>query len=99
MVEMNLTEMEKLVSILMLFDIPFEVVSHWSDTPQVWYPCREHPVCDVISFYGSYGGSEGLLEIMGLVSDEDDDVEGWLTAKEVGLRIIKHYNDHVVEEG
>lgn len=85
------TEMEKLFGLLCLAEIPHEVTECWG-TPQIWYPSTEEPVCDVICHAGSYGHEEGLLEIMGLVDeDHGDDVEGYLTAREVFRRILNHY--------
>ena len=43
---------------------------------------------DAICHEYSYGGKNGLIEIMGsIVKTEDDDVEGCLTAKEILNRI------------
>lgn len=43
---------------------------------------------DAICQYGSYGGDEGLLEIMGdIVQNDYDSVEGWLTADEIIARM------------
>ena len=85
------TEMEKLHAHLCLADIPHDITLCWG-TPQIWYPSAEDPVCDVICHAGSYGYEEGLLEIMGLVDeDHGDDVEGYLTAREVLRRILNHY--------
>ena len=45
---------------------------------------------DVICHSGSYGHEQGLLEVMGTVArvdDDDDDVEGWLTAEEILQRL------------
>ena len=43
---------------------------------------------DAICQGGSYGGDEGLLEIYGgIVQNEYDDVEGWLTADEIISRM------------
>ena len=52
-------------------------------------------VCSVIEHDYSYGKDADLLEIMGLLSFETDDeneVEGCLTAEDVFERIKKHYN-------
>ena len=90
-----MTQMEKLENMLNISNIPFEITEHWSHTEQIWYPSRENPICDVICFGGtglggSYGHEEGLLEIMGTIvraDDDDDDVEGWLTAEEILQRL------------
>lgn len=92
-----MTEMEKLINKLAKADIPYElVVQSFTNSIQVVYPSKANPVCDAICHKYSYGGKEGLLEIMGLV-DEDkigDTVEGCLTADEVFDRIAKHYRTH-----
>lgn len=84
-------EMQKLIEMLADAGIPFQVTSCWG-TPQVCYPSDAERVCDAVCHSNSYGYSEDLLEIMGLVdSAADDDVEGWLTAEEVFSRIQKDY--------
>jgi hypothetical protein len=89
--EIDTAEMNKLVGLLCLAEIPHEITECWG-TPQIWYPSAEEPVCDVICHSGSYGHEEGLLEIMGLVDkDHGDSVEGYLTAREVFRRILNHY--------
>lgn len=53
-------------------------------------------VCSVIQGYGSYGGQANLLEIMGLLTPEEEQessVCGFLTAEEVFERIKKHYEN------
>lgn len=54
-------------------------------------------VCSVIAH--GYGSDEGLLEIRGLMTDEEyereqDTVLGYLTAEDVFARIRKHYDDN-----
>jgi len=97
-----MTEMQKLINKLAEANIPYEVATHpFTNTPQVWYPTRENPVCDAICHEFSYGYSEGLLEIMGLVDEKKsggDSVEGYLTADEVFERIAKHYRTHKTAE-
>ena len=45
---------------------------------------------DAVCHHGSYGGSDGLLEVMGdLNQNPYDEVEGWLTADEVLHRFDK----------
>ena len=86
-------EMTKLIEILKKNNIPFEVASCWG-APQVWYPNRKHAVCDAVCHKFSFGGKDGLLEIMGLVDEEEvgDEVEGDLTAEEVANRIFEHHH-------
>lgn len=52
-------------------------------------------VCSAVQHFGSYGGTSGFIEIMGLLYPSEagvDDVAGWLTAREVATRIQLHYN-------
>lgn len=87
-----MTEMEKLIDLLNTYHIPHEVTENLG-TPQVWYPSRKDCVCDVICHRYSYGYAQGLLEIMGLVNEDEvgDSVEGHLTADTVFGRIHAHY--------
>lgn len=53
-------------------------------------------VCSAIWGYGSYGYEEGLIEIMGLLTPEEeeyDSVKGYLTADNVFNRIKKHWEE------
>lgn len=66
---------------------------------QVSYPCHwaeGERVCSAVQHRISYGHENDLLEIMGLLTaeeEEDDNVLGWLTADDVYLRIISHYQN------
>ena len=86
-------EMNKLIYMLTICGIPFETKSHaLSGNIQLYYPSIATQVCDVICENFSYGGTEGLLETMGLVDEDiDDDVQGWLTAEEMFIKIRDHY--------
>jgi len=88
-----MNEMSKLIALLEDAHVPYETRPHWSGSIQVGYPNFENCICDAVCFPGSYGYSDGLLEIMGLVDTEEvgDTVEGWLSAVEVFQRIYKHY--------
>jgi hypothetical protein len=86
--------------------IPFEF-STLFDGYQICYPEKNTKdkedvrECSVIEHYGSYGHSVDLLEIMGLLTEEesqDDDVLGYLSADEVFQRIKKHYEEHIKKE-
>ena len=63
---------------------------------QICYPeDGENRICSVILHSGSYGRSEGLLEIMGLLKPDEeacDDVAGYLTAEDVFERIKAHHD-------
>ena len=55
----------------------------------------EKRVCSAIQTNFSYGHEDDLIEIMGLLTEEEreeDSVKGWLAAEEVFKRIEKHWN-------
>lgn len=92
-------EIERLRQMLVKAEIPFE----WNDERhelidwrQIAYPCSGHyRVCSVVQGMGTYGNNENLLEIMGLLTPEEercDSVVGYLTAEEVFERIKKHFD-------
>ena len=89
--ELNFSELSKLFMLLSDADIPCEI-RHVHDGLQVVYPSVKDCVCDAVCHSYSYGHEKGLLEIMGLVNEEEigDTVEGWLTADEVFKRISAH---------
>ena len=90
-----MSELQKLANLLFTSKIPYEVKIHpFFDAPIIKYPNYEHCVCSVICHQYSYGGKEGLLEIMGLVKTDYDDVEGRLTANEVYNRIYEDWNNN-----
>ena len=72
-------------------------VARRADGWQIGYP--ELPphgncICSVIQHFGSYGKDNDLLEIMGLLTpeeEENDSVLGWLTAEDVFGRIKAHW--------
>lgn len=90
---MKRNEIIKLSKMLDKEGIPHEDMQIF-DGLQVNYPNKENCVCDAICHSYSYGHEQDLLEIMGLT--EDDDVEGYLTAKEVFKRIKKHYKENFI---
>ena len=62
--------------------------------PGAFYGAGVDSVCSVIDY--GYGSDEGLLEISGLMTEEEyeetgDSVLGWLTAENVFERIKKHF--------
>lgn len=90
------TEMNRLIEMLNNANIPFELTTdiNGNKNNQVWYPSYKNSVCDVICHQYSYGGDKGLLEIMGLLTEEEaeyDSVVGYLTAENVFKRIENHY--------
>ena len=63
---------------------------------RIAYPNDEKTVCSAIEHNGSYGREADKIEIMGLMTEEEnecDGVVGWLTAEEVFNRIKKHYDE------
>ena len=57
----------------------------------LFYPSKENCVADAIQHNGSYGHSQDKLEIMGEKILGHDDVEGYLTAKEVCRKFENHW--------
>ena len=55
---------------------------------------------DAVCHKDSYGHEEGLIEVMGcIVDDDEDDVEGWLTAEEILARVDgEDYSEEEEEE-
>lgn len=92
-------EIRKLMRMLSDYDIPYSAHDMF-DGIQVIYPETETSqavVCSVIEHFGSYGSQLDLLEITGLLTEEElkhDSVKGGMTAKEVFERIYTHYQEH-----
>jgi len=82
-----MNEMTKLAVLLAKEDIPFELVS-WSvngeATTSIVSPSQEDCIVDAVCHQFSYGGEEGLLEVLGSANPELEniDVVGFLTAEE-----------------
>ena len=88
---MNVTankEMNKLIGLLSANGIPFEVAArvwHHEACIIICSPSVEECQLDAVSHYYSYGGPQGLIEIMGHGAGKritNYDVVGWLTAQE-----------------
>jgi len=112
----NYTEFDKLVKMLNDAKIPYErndddpnseYFKLTSNAPIKRIVYGKFPekhkfcICSVICGHGSYGGNEGLLEIMGLLTPEEeerDSVAGYLTAEDVFNRIKNHYDSNKEEE-
>ena len=87
-------EINKLANLLDKANIPYDMRELWGGW-QIGYPnFSEDNVSDVVCHDFSYGHEVGLLEMMGLVNEEEvgDTVEGWLTAEEVFERWQNHYS-------
>lgn len=100
-------EIERLVSMLDEACIPYErdddtqynILADVS-LKRIKYPCIDKFVCSAIQGDYTYGGRENLIEIMGLLTDEErqfDEVRGYLTADEVFRRIKADWDAHSVE--
>lgn len=94
--DIDFAEMDKLERLLVEANIPYEKVRMFHGK-QLKYPCGgDDMICSVILHNGSYGRERGLLEIMGLLTDEElecDTVAGSLTADDVFGRIKKHWEE------
>lgn len=94
------TEILKLDKMLTDANIP-HTLDRFCDGWQVCYPNNDGRIADAVQHHGSYGNTENLLEIMGLVKPEEtsDSVLGHLTAEDVFNRMSEHYNTHPTEKG
>lgn len=88
-----MTELSKLATSLVIKGIPFKF-KKLHDGYQIIVANLKHGnewEWDAICHSGSYGHETGLLEIMGTIVDLDktcgDEVEGWLTAKDILERL------------
>lgn len=92
----------RLASMCLAHNIPFDIAEMCHGLI-ICYPCQgEGFVSDAICHDGSYGRQEGLLEIMGLLTEEElkyDSVLGHLTAEQVFERWHKHWLENHFEEG
>ncbi len=77
---MKKTNMEKLAAKLVEAKIDFQTRIIF-DTVQICIPSVEECVIDAISHEHSYGGKDGLIELMGVNVDSTDGVVGFLTGK------------------
>ena len=90
-------EIFKLKKMLEEAGIPFEFFDRSDSNFEgylIRYPNTEYAKCSIIQSDWSYGGEENLLEIMGLLTEEEkrqDSVVGFLTAEEVFKRIKEDY--------
>ena len=78
---------------ILLFDDFREVMERYN-TYKVFD--NEKIIISIVQGYGTYGEEDDLLEIMGLLTEEEekiDDVTGYLTAEDVFNRIVKYFKD------
>lgn len=83
--KIDVRECLRLESMLLAAEIPYEARNIY-DGRQVIYPNMREWKSDVVCHGGSYGHEQGLLEQMYLVGDDEDSVEGHLTAEVVFQR-------------
>lgn len=87
------SEIKKLINLLDGEGIPYELTKEFNGY-HIVYPNSEERRCSVICHDYSYGHEAGLLEIMGLLTEEEtwyDSVVGWLEAEDVFNRIHNDY--------
>lgn len=92
----NFAEFDKLELMLVETGIPYDKERMFGGKHLIYPHKGETQVCSVVLHNGSYGREEGLLEIMGLLTDEElecDTVAGYLTADDVFGRIKKHWDE------
>ena len=78
-------ELNKLAVLLAKANIPFEIFPYYICNKsyfQLCFPNKQNCIVDAVSTPFTYGGNNGLIEIMWEGHWEDDDVRGWLTANE-----------------
>ena len=83
----HMSEAQKLDFLLTKADIPHEFGNRWpNDTTGVGVVVIGSDgswLWDAVCAEGTYGFKQGLLEVMGKPLLGHDDVEGWLTARQV----------------
>ncbi len=100
---MKYTEIFKLKKMLEENNISFDYIdnslSRGSQHHQICVPRFDlkKRVISVIQGAGTYGGQDDLLEIMGLMTEEEEEndrVVGWLSAENVFERIKKYIKEN-----
>lgn len=94
-------EILRLEKMLSDANIPYQI-SELHGGYHIIYPSNSECVCSIVEHSFSYGVEKDLLEIMGLLTDEekaedvcdDSAVKGNLPAEDVFERISKHYADN-----
>lgn len=92
-------EIDKLKKMLDDNDIPYEYSRTVTGSDHICYPevATRNRRCSIIFGPATYGYEKGLLEIMGLLTPEEeemDSVVGYLTAENVFGRISKDWAEH-----
>lgn len=89
----EILKLDKMLSDAKIPHVTKKIFDGW----QVCYPDTYqigNCVADAVQHYGSYGGDVNKLEIMGLLTPDEEEnygVLGWLTAEDVFERIHKHH--------
>lgn len=92
---MKYTEIHVLKDMLEKAEIPFEFTTGFLGGYHLRYYAQRECVCSVIEHNYSYGNRIDRLEIMGLLTEEEemhDSVVGHLTAEDVFRRIKEHWD-------
>lgn len=77
-------EIEKLDKMLSKANANYDLRNVYDGYQILLFDENDEIIADAICHGGSYGHTEGLLEIMGKgVKSKDDSVEGYLTARQV----------------
>lgn len=94
-VNLNTIEIFRLANMLKHANIPFKFLEdRFYNGYRLYYIVNRELVCSVICTDISYGHEQGLLEICGLFTKEElqmDYVKGFLTAQDVFDRIKNHW--------
>ena len=100
-VNIKLNEFNKLVLMLDKAGIPYERDENSSmGMKYIHYPQTNNFVCSVIFGHESDGYEDGLLEIIGLLTEKEHEIDSvcsHLTADDVFQRIKKHFNKYYEE--
>ena len=91
--DIDFSNIENLEKLLVESNIP-HIKRKIYDGYQILYPNIKECKCSIVCHSMSYGGEKGLLEIYGLLNDEEkreDDVVGHLDYLNVFERIKKDY--------
>ena len=93
---MKFTEIFRLKKMLEEANIPFKFSENFNGGFHIVYSFEGKEICSVIEHDFSYGREEDLLEIQGLMTEqemgeEQDTVLGYLTADNVFERVNMHW--------
>ena len=100
---MKFTEIFRLKKMLEEANIPFRFTENFNGGFHIVYSFEGKEICSVIEHDFSYGREKDLLEIQGLMTEQEmsevqDSVLGYLTATNVFERIKMHWTSLNVKE-